>query len=77
MAGHGLNGSLQGQPPEKFTGNRKKMKDWLKQFKLFTFVNFEKVAIVNPLQRIALALTYIQGEKVREWANQQLELAND
>src|ERR1700748_3040731 len=30
-AGQGSNGSLQGQPPEKFTGDRKKMKDWIKQ----------------------------------------------
>jgi len=59
-----------------FTGDRKKTKDWLHQFRLYAFVNFDKQVIQNPMQRLALALTYIDGEKVREWANQQLVLAN-
>jgi hypothetical protein len=58
-----------------FTGNRKETKDWMHQFTLFTYVNFDNAKIQNPMQRLALALTYINGPKVKEWANQQLLLA--
>jgi len=29
-----------------------------------------------PMQRLAIALGYFRGEKVMEWARQQIELAN-
>jgi hypothetical protein len=45
------------------------------QFTLFAYVNFDNAKIQNPMQRLALALTYINGPKVKEWANQQLLLA--
>ena len=74
--GHGGgNGGLQGQPPKMFTGNRKETKDWMNQFTLFAYVNYDNAKIQNPMQRLALALTYIGGDKVREWGNQQLLLA--
>jgi hypothetical protein len=72
---HGANRGLQGQPSKTFTGNRKETKDWMHQFTLFAYVNFDNAKIQNPMQRLALALTYINGPKVKEWANQQLLLA--
>ena len=40
------------------------------------YSNMDKEAMRSPLSRIALALGYFRGEKVMEWARQQLDLAN-
>jgi len=72
----GSNGGLQGREPDLYTRDRKKTHDWIHQFNIFQFSNMDKEAIRAPLQCIAIALGYFRGEKVIEWARQQLELAN-
>ena len=52
------------------------MRNWIHQFNIFQFSNMDKEAIRAPLQCIAIALGYFRGEKVIEWARQQLEQAN-
>ena len=70
-------GTLQGQPPSIFSGNRKKTKQWIYEFNLYNYSNLDKRAMQSPLQRIAIALGFIKGDKVQEWAYQQLALAHE
>ena len=70
------NGGLQGKEPDLYTGDRKKTHDWLHQWNIFMYSNLDKEAMRVLLQCLAIALGYFRGEKVMEWARQQLELAN-
>jgi len=72
----GSNGGLQGKEPELYTGDRKKTRDWYHQWNIYMYSNLDKESMRSPLSRIALALGYFRGEKVMEWARQQLDLAN-
>ena len=40
------------------------------------YSNMDKEAMRALMSRLALALGYFRGEKVMEWARQQLKLAN-
>jgi len=52
------------------------MHNWLHQWNIFMYSNLDKEAMRALLQCLAIALEYFRGEKVMEWARQQLELAN-
>ena len=60
---HHLEGKLQ-----TFNGDRSKSKDFEKNFGLYRLLNVMHPLISVPLQRVALALSYIQGPKVDKWA---------
>jgi len=40
-------------------------------------INETHPKMVNPVSRVALAISYLKGEVIEEWANQQLVLLND
>ena len=69
------NGSLKGHPPEIFDGQRKNATKFGREFGLWRICNSRNEAMVNPYQRVALALSYIKGPRVDDWVAQQMVAA--
>ena len=59
--------SLQGKEPTVFDGNREKTDGFLHELRLYQFVNATHPIMTNPQQKIAHALTYMEGPEVYEW----------
>jgi len=51
-----------------FDGDRAKAQKFEKQFGLYRLLNMAHPLISVPMQRVALALTYIEGPKVDRWS---------
>jgi hypothetical protein len=73
----GANEDLQGQPPPIFDGRRDQTKDWIHAFMLWHWINRQRESMVNPLSRVALALSYIQGENIKAWKKAQITATHD
>ncbi len=67
-------GSLKGSPPTKFDGDRKMAKKFLNNFKTYKFLNRKNETMRIPTNRVALALTFIKGEHVQDWAHEMMRL---
>ena len=63
----GDNESLQGKEPFVFDGNRQKTDRFLHELRLYQFVNAAHPIMTNPWQKVAHALTYVNGPNVYEW----------
>ena len=63
----GENESLQGKEPFVFDGNRQKTNHFLHELRLYQFVNAVHPIMTNPWQKVAHALTYVNGPDVYEW----------
>ena len=59
--------SLQGKEPFVFDGNRRKTDRFLHELRLYQFVNTTHPMMTNPWQKVAHALTYVNGPDVYEW----------
>ena len=59
--------SLQGNEPFVFDGNRRKTDQFLHELRLYQFVNATHPIMMNPWQKVAHALTYVNGPNVYEW----------
>ena len=59
--------SLQGKEPFVFDGNRRKTDQFLHELRLYQFVNATHPIMANPWQKVAHALTYVNGPNVYEW----------
>ncbi len=70
-------GSLKGSPPAKFDGDRKMAKKFLNDFKTYKFLNRKNETMRIPANRIALALTFIKGEHVQDWAHEVMKNMED
>src|SRR6266446_1466303 len=70
-------GSLKGSPPAKFDGDRKMAKKFLNNFKTYKFLNRKNETMRIPANRIALALTFIKGEHVQDWAHEVMKNMED
>ncbi len=70
-------GSLKGSPPTKFDGDRKMAKKFLNDFKTYKFLNRKNETMKIPANRIALALTFIKGEHVQDWAHEVMKNMED
>jgi hypothetical protein len=66
-------GELIGIPPKTFDGDRSKTDTFITQFYLFRIINDGNTVMTNPMQRVALALSYIRGPKVGAWVAQQCD----
>jgi len=66
-----INGDLIGHPPIIFDGDRSKADQFITQFRMLSIINNTHAVIINPMQRVVLALTYIRGPKVDDWVSQQ------
>jgi hypothetical protein len=65
--------SMIGHPPEIFDGQRKNTSKFMTEFRLWEILNSQNESIVNPFQRVALALSYMKGAMVEDWVSQQLD----
>ena len=63
----GSNEPLQGQEPPIFDGNRQKTDTFLHKLWLYQFVNAVHPIMMNPWQKVAHALTYVNGPNIYEW----------
>jgi hypothetical protein len=68
------NGSLKGNAPTPFDGNRAKSAGFLLAFNLFRAANQHNDAMANPFSRITTALTYITGDVMEAWKEDQLNV---
>ena len=59
--------SLQGKEPFIFDGNRQKTDRFLHELRLYQFVNATHPIMTNPWQKVAHALTYVNGPNIYEW----------
>jgi len=70
-------GSLKGSPPTKFDGDRKMAKKFLNDFKTYKFLNRKNKTMKIPANHVALALTFIKGEHVQDWAHEVMKSMED
>ncbi|KAI0286538.1 hypothetical protein BC826DRAFT_972538 [Russula brevipes] len=67
-------GALNGQPPATFRGDRSQTMKFMHQFSLWKRLNSNKTIMRMPGQRVALALTLMEGERVDNWVMKQTQL---
>jgi hypothetical protein len=70
-------GGLDGHPPDIFDGNRKNAESFMYDFMVWAWINSHKRVMGRPLSQVALAITYIRGDRVREWTKAQIRATND
>ena len=70
-------GSLKGSPPMKFDRDRKMAKKFLNNFKTYKFLNRKNEMMKISANRVALALTFIKGEHVQDWAHEMMKNMED
>ena len=66
-------GGLAGQPPPQFHGDRTKSKRFLQKFELWALTNQDHEQMQVPWKWAALFLTFLNGEAVDDWVQQQTE----
>jgi len=67
-----MEGGLKGHAPKPFTGKRPRALDFLSDFNTYWILNNNNVSMKVPYQRVALCLGFLEGDKVREWKDDQL-----
>jgi hypothetical protein len=70
-------GALKGNPPTSFTGERSKSRGFLNAFNLFKETNRHNETMRNPYSRVTLALTYMAGDLMEFWKEDQLQQLRD
>ena len=71
-----VNGALKGNPPTPFDGTRNKSSGFLVAFNLFKAANRHNEAMSNPYSRVTTALTYMTGDAMEPWKEDQLNTLN-
>ena len=59
-----------GTPTRVFTGNRAEAEVFLDEFQRYVRVNHGVPGFESPIRLVALALTYIQGPTIANWARE-------
>ena len=72
-----IKGSLKGSPLTKFNGDRKMAKKFLNDFKTYKFLNRKNETMKIPANHVALALTFIKGEHIQDWAHEMMKNMED
>jgi hypothetical protein len=65
------NGSLKGTALTIFDGNRKNTKQFTQEFTIYRMINQDSPTMWNAYTRTALALSFIRGPAINDWALQQ------
>ena len=65
--------NLRGKQPPTFDGTRSKADNFWRAFKIYRILNKETNTIKNPFHRTALAISFITGPNVDDWAEHQLD----
>jgi hypothetical protein len=63
---------LKGLAPSIFYGDRNRSDLFLKEFKQWKLINRNSDEMSVPFNRVLMALSYIKGEKVNDWQEEQL-----
>jgi hypothetical protein len=66
-------GALKGNPPTPFTEERSKSRGFLNAFNLFKETNCHNKTMRNPYSCVTLALTYMTGDLMESWKEDQLQ----
>ena len=66
------NGGLKGTPPAPFDGDRKKSHAFLIAFNIYHFANRKNEAMSNVATRITTCLTFMQGDMMEPWKEEQM-----
>jgi Retrotransposon gag protein len=65
-------GGLKGLAPSIFYGDRNRSDLFLKEFKQWKLINRNSDEMSNPFNCVLMALSYVKGEKVNDWQEEQL-----
>ena len=65
--------NLQGKQPPVFNGTRSKGDNFWRAFKIYRILNKDTNTIKSPFNRMALAISFITGPNVDDWAEHQLD----
>ena len=65
--------SLRGKQPPTFDGTRSKADNFWRAFKIYWILNKKTTMIKNPFHRTALAISFIAGPNIDDWAEHQLD----
>ena len=67
-----LHDKLSGQQHTIFEGDRCKLEVFIQEWNIYRGLNQATPHIVNPFSRVLLFLSFIKGDKVQEWTQEQL-----
>ena len=62
------NRALKGSAPEIFDGDRTKSETFIDQFDVYVKINRKNETMKEPYSRTLMAISFIKGKKVRDWA---------
>ena len=60
--------ALKRSPPEIFDGDRTKSETFIDQFDVYVKINRKNDTMREPYSRVLMAILFIKGKKVRDWA---------
>jgi len=66
------NGGLKGTPPAPFDGDRKKSHAFLVAFAIYHFTNRKNEAMSNPATHVTTCLTFMNGDMMEPWKEEQM-----
>ena len=66
-----LNGGMKGNPPTIFTGTRDTSETFLHKFRNYVDLNPDQESASIPYQRVILAISFIRGPQIDDWAKEQ------
>jgi len=72
MVATASNRGLKGTPPQPFEGDRNKSHAFLVAFGIFKFANRKNEAMSNPATCVTTVLTYMQGNMMEPWKEEQM-----
>ena len=70
------NGALKGNPPFIFTGDRNTSRKFINNFDLWKLLNQNNNTMKKPLSRVVTLLSYMDGDKVDTWKEEQMHILN-
>ena len=69
--------SLQGQAPQPFKGDQSKVLEFLRDFNNYWIINDNNTAMKSASRRVATFLSYLEGDRIRDWKDEQLRKLQD
>ena len=60
--------------PEIFEGNPSEAEHFIYQFAAYFMAHDEEPVLASPVSRVVLTLSWVKGEEVDQWVDQQLQL---
>jgi len=68
------NGALKGKPPFIFNGDRNTSRKFINNFDLWRLLNQHNDTMKIPLSRVVALLSYMDGDKVDAWKEEQMHI---